>query len=322
MAKPIRIGTRNSPLALWQAQKVADELTKKDIASEFVFVRTQGDIDENSPLTSIGGVGVFTRALDQALLLHQCDIAVHSLKDLPTIPARGVDIFGYLKREDPRDVLVIGKNSPWRQDPNYPAKIGTSSNRRKGVWLSRYPHHQVVDIRGNVETRLRKVEEGQYDGTILAAAGLIRLGLTDVIHEYLDWMIPAPGQGVIAVAAREKDSHILEQVKSVYPLHDIETHINIGIERGFLHFLDGGCSAPVGAYAYFDQKNMGYICFRSQIASLKLGEPIIEVNRDIFMYSLFPEPEKTINFCKQLVAEALAQGAGPRIAEHRRSKGI
>ncbi len=191
----IRIGTRDSQLATWQATQVAEKLQKLGYDTELIFVKSEGDIDRTTPLTEMGGKGVFTKALDDAQLNNEIDIAVHSFKDLPTENPLPLKVAAILERADPRDSLVAPDGIDFLDDPDYKATIATSSNRRRAQWLNRYPQHQIVNIRGNVNTRLEKVKNKDWDGAIFAASGLLRIDLGHHISQYLDWMIPAAAQG-------------------------------------------------------------------------------------------------------------------------------
>lgn len=245
----IRIGTRDSQLATWQARQVAAKLQELGHETELVFVKSEGDRDQTTPLTEMGGKGVFTKALDEAMLNHEIDIAVHSFKDLPTENPLPLKIAAIMERADPRDTLVAPKGTDFIDDPDYKAVIATGSNRRRAQWLNRYPNHEVVNIRGNVNTRLKKVESRGWDGAIFAAAGLLRIDLGHHISRYLDWMVSAAAQGAMAVMVRESDKELNKIVKKMD--HD-ETALCTTIERDFLHDMEAGCSAPVGAYAYVE----------------------------------------------------------------------
>lgn len=246
MSKPVRIGTRDSELAVWQARQVAKQLEKLGRPAKLVFVKSEGDLDLTTPLTEMGGKGVFTKALDDALLVNRIDAAVHSFKDLPTENPLPLKVAAVMEREDPRDSLVAPKGTAFLEDETAAAVIATSSNRRRAQWLHRYPHHQITNIRGNVNTRLRKTEENQWQGTIFAAAGLKRIGLDHHISLYLDWMVPAPAQGAVAVMIREGDK---EMQKIVSSLNHPETELCTALEREVLNEMEAGCSAPVGAFA-------------------------------------------------------------------------
>ena len=245
-SRVIRIGTRDSQLATWQAEQVAGKLQELGHETEIIFVKSEGDLDLSTPLSEMGGKGVFTKALDEAQLTNNIDIAVHSFKDLPTENPLPLKVAAILDRADPRDSLVAPDGIEFLDDPDYEATIATSSNRRRAQWLNRYPHHKVVNIRGNVNTRLEKVQANDWDGAIFAAAGLLRIDLGHHISSYLDWMVSAAAQGAMAVMIREDDKELDEMVSVLN--HD-ETALCTTIERDFLHDMEAGCSAPVGAYA-------------------------------------------------------------------------
>ena len=247
MSKAVRIGTRDSELATWQAKTVAEQLQKHGVETELVFVKSEGDLDLKTPLPEMGGKGVFTKALDDALLEDRIDIAVHSYKDLPTENPLPLVVSAVLEREDPRDSLVAPKGIEFLEDESIKAVIATSSNRRKAQWLHRYPNHEITNIRGNVNTRLRKVKENGWNGAIFAAAGLKRIGLDDNISQYLDWMVPAPAQGAMAVMVRENDEKMINLTSH---LNHEKTELCTGIERELLNEMEAGCSAPVGAFAW------------------------------------------------------------------------
>lgn len=264
--QPIRIGTRESQLATWQARQVAVLLQESGHETELVFVKSEGDIDLSTPLTEMGGKGVFTKALDEAQLSGQVDIAVHSFKDLPTENPLPLRVAAIMERADPRDSLVAPDGTGFLNDPDYEATIATSSNRRRAQWLHRYPHHNIVNIRGNVNTRLEKVESNNWDGAIFAAAGLQRIDLGHHISEYLDWMVSAAAQGAMAVMIREDDQEMHDIISKLN--HD-ETALCTSIERDFLHDMEAGCSAPVGAYAFIED---GKVHFKAVALTLDGSE--------------------------------------------------
>jgi len=253
--KNIKIGTRDSELATWQAKQVAKQLEKLGHNTELIFVKSEGDLDLSTPLNEMGGKGVFTKALDDAMLKDEIDIAVHSFKDLPTENPLPLKVAAIMERADPRDTLVTSGGTDFLHDPDYHAVIATSSNRRKAQWLNRYPHHEITNIRGNVNTRLEKVQSKNWDGAIFAAAGLTRIDLGHHIDAYLDWMVPAAAQGAMAVMVREDDVAMHEIIAKLN--HD-ETALCTTIERDFLHEMEAGCSAPVGAIANIDDGNVHF----------------------------------------------------------------
>ena len=248
MNSAVTIGTRGSQLALWQASFVKQQLAHHfpDVEVNLKTIKTKGDTIQNRSLLGLGK-GVFTKEIEIALLNGEIDLAVHSLKDLPTELPQGLCIAAIPKREDPRDVLVTSTGFPL-EDLLNGAKIGTTSPRRKAQLLHLRPDLQVVDVRGNVDTRIRKLEETDLDGIILAAAGIKRLLKEEVITQYFDieQMVPAVGQGALAIEARQGDKNIENLLA---PLNDFTTVAEITAERTVLESLGGGCQLPIGAYA-------------------------------------------------------------------------
>lgn len=261
MSKLLRIGTRDSQLAVWQATRVQDLLRKTGISSELVYMKSEGDVDTVTPLYALGVTGVFTKTLDAALLNNRIDLAVHSMKDVPTQLAGGIQQAAVLPRASYKDLFVYKKDIAFLEDPDSRATIATGSVRRMAQWLHRYPFHQVENLRGNVNTRLRKVEENNWEGGIFAAAGLERIGLRPEKSIELDWMLPAPAQGAILVVCREGDAPAFEACQS---FHDEATALCTKIERDFLSTLMGGCSTPIAALAEIRE---GSLCFRGNILS-------------------------------------------------------
>lgn len=249
MQKIIRIGTRESQLALWQANKVRKELEELEYKCEIVPIKSTGDIVLDKPLYELGITGIFTKNLDIAMLNGDIDIAVHSLKDVPTVLPEGIMQGAVLKRANYNDILVLKDNEEFFGQPN--GVIATGSLRRKAQWLNRYPTHQVVGLRGNVNTRLEKLENNDWNGAVFAAAGLERLGKRPEGAINLSWMIPAPGQGAIMITCLEEDDFSKDACEQ---LNHYETQVCVGIEREFLNLLEGGCTAPIGALAYIDAK--------------------------------------------------------------------
>ncbi len=249
MKRPLRIGTRESALALWQAQQVLERLAQKGIAAELIPVSSEGDQDLVTPLYSFGVQGVFTRTLDAHLLSKRVDIAVHSMKDVPVDLPQGISQLAVLKRGDWQDILVLNEKhagKDWNELSMSPLVIATSSIRRRAQWLNRYPHHTMHDLRGNVATRLRKIGEHGWDGAIFARAGLSRIGLLPAHAFNLDWMLPAPAQGAIMVV-RRTDDH--ETARIGEWLNDRNTAICVKVERDFLRALLGGCATPISGHA-------------------------------------------------------------------------
>ena len=253
MDKTIRIGTRESQLAVWQATTVKNLLQDQGIPAELVFIKSEGDTDLKTPLYEIGVQGIFTKALDIALLNGDIDIAVHSMKDVPTLMAKGIIQAAVLPRASYKDLLVPKSNKTFDDNNTDHKLIATSSIRRKAQWLNRYPEDKLENLRGNVNTRLRKVEESDWQGAIFAAAGLERIGLRPQNAVELDWMLPAPAQGAIIVVCREEDQHALNACAS---FHDAGTALCTKIERDFLRALLGGCATPISALAEIEGEQL------------------------------------------------------------------
>lgn len=246
--KNIRIGTRESQLALWQANQVKDLLAQNGYPAELVLIKSEGDIDLKTPLYEIGVQGIFTKTLDIALLNGHIDIAVHSMKDVPTQPAKGLVPASVLPRGSWKDILVTREPGIAGDIPTDHTQlvIATSSIRRKAQWLNRYPGTEIDNLRGNVNTRLKKLAESNWYGAIFAAAGLERINLRPPNATDLDWMLPAPAQGAIMVVCREEDTAMYHACRS---FHDDTTAICTQVERDFLRGLMGGCSTPISALA-------------------------------------------------------------------------
>ena len=244
----MRIGTRASELALRQARLVEFALRARGVVPEVVTFKTTGDKKLDEPLSAIGAKGLFTHEIEVALTKGKIDCAVHSLKDLPTDLPDELEIVAQLRREDPRDVLVVNRQTGAEGLDDLPAgsRVGTSSLRRRAQLLAKRPDLEVVELRGNVPTRLNKVEKGTVHAAVLAAAGLIRLQVQQRITMFLEppeWL-PAPGQGAIAIQARREDSRLYDLLR---PLDDATTSIATRAERAFLAALEGGCQVPIGA---------------------------------------------------------------------------
>jgi hydroxymethylbilane synthase len=289
----LRIGTRDSQLAVWQATLVQNLLKENGINSELVYIKSEGDIDTVTPLYALGVTGIFTKTLDAALLSKRIDIAVHSMKDVPTQLAVGIQQAAVLKRASHKDILVFhpdlaerntphevtfghftqsgGKTNdyswklPLHPHPHNPGQledvvIATSSIRRIAQWLHQYPQHKIENLRGNVNTRLRKLKESKWHGAIFAAAGLERINLRPEHSIDLDWMLPAPSQGAIMVVCREGDNAAFDACQ---PFNDEDTALCTKIEKDFLRILMGGCSTPISGLAVKKRKYLefsGNIC--------------------------------------------------------------
>lgn len=259
MKECIRIGTRDSSLALWQANLVKKQLENLGYKTELKPVKSTGDLNLDQPLYEMGITGIFTKTLDIAMIKDEIDIAVHSMKDVPTALPQGIIQTAVLPRANAQDILV-------HKGLDFDSKkgvIATGSLRRKAQWLHQYPYHQIVNLRGNVNTRLEKLANNDWHGAIFAAAGLERIDLKPDEFVNLDWMIPAPAQGAMLVVAREDKEFAIEATQQ---LNDKKTATCVQIERDFLRTLEGGCTAPIGAYAKF--KNEHEIEFIGALFSL------------------------------------------------------
>lgn len=263
----IKIGTRDSTLAVWQATLVQSLLAKNKVASELVYIKSDGDVDTTTPLYEIGVQGIFTRSLDKALINKRIDIGVHSLKDVPTNMAEGIQQAAVLKRASFKDILVYKKDNLSTASASLnltnekPLIIATSSTRRKAQWLHRFPNHRIENLRGNVNTRLRKINEHNWNGAIFAAAGLERIGLRPENSMDLDWMLPSPAQGAITIVCRNADHFPFE---ACHALNDKNTQLCTKVERDFLRALLGGCSTPISALAIIEN---GMIIFKGNVCS-------------------------------------------------------
>ncbi len=256
----IRIGTRDSQLAIWQANQVHAFLAERQIDSELVFVKSHGEADLQTPLYEMGVTGIFTKTLDMAVLNEQVDLAVHSLKDVPTRLAKGLRIIAIPERASPYDLLIHKGKIPTADEP---FKLATGSLRRKAQWLNRFPSHRIESLRGNVNTRLSKLHDSKdLQATILAEAGLNRLQLAVQYSIKLAWMLPAPGQGALAVVAKEERED-LQHVCQAF--NHSETEIAVKMERQFLRTLQGGCSTPIGGHALVQGSK---IRFKGNVLSL------------------------------------------------------
>ena len=246
--KVIRIGTRDSELALWQAHTVEKKLNDLGYKTEIIAVKSQGDILLDKPLYELGITGIFTKTLDIAMINGQVDIAVHSMKDVPTALPIGIVQAAVLERANTLDILVHKGNLDFLDTTG---TIATGSLRRQAMWLHKYPTHTVVDLRGNVNTRMQKLSDNPWNGAVFAAAGLERINLKPTDFIDLDWMIPAPAQGAMVIVAMANDPYTIDAVSQ---LNDVETEICTYIERQFLKKLEGGCTAPIGALATYCEK--------------------------------------------------------------------
>ncbi len=317
MGKLIRIGTRESQLAVWQATKVQQLLLENNFHSTLVFIKSEGDIDLQTPLYEMGIQGIFTRSLDMALLNNTIDIAVHSMKDVPTQMAKGTVQAAVLERASCKDVLVYKEssmvNDQWSMinennsaldnpfsNPQSSFTFASSSIRRKAQWLNRYPHHIIENLRGNVNTRLKKVAESKWHGAIFAAAGIERIGVRPSNSIDLDWMLPAPAQGAIMVVAREGDDYCLNACEY---LNHSQTGICTKIERDFLRSLLGGCSTPISALAEIQED---LISFKGNILSVD-GKEKVSIEKIL--------PLQPAGLLGLTLAEEILQNGGQIIAD-------
>lgn len=288
MSKIIRIGTRDSELALWQANTVSQKLNDLGYKTEIVPVKSDGDIILDKPLYELGITGIFTKTLDVAMISGKVDIAVHSMKDVPTALPQGIVQAAVLKRANVLDLLVHKGSTDFL---NGTGTIATGSLRRKAQWLNKYPSHQVEDLRGNVNTRLQKLKDNNWNGAIFAAAGLERLSFSkgegaktlmiknerfEGVAEPLDWMIPAPAQGAMLVVAMHDDDFSLDALAH---LNDVESEITTYIERQFLRTLEGGCTAPIGAIAQYNEHD-DTLHFKGVLLSLD-GSKKFEIEKTV-----------------------------------------
>lgn len=278
MKKIIRIGTRDSELALWQANTVKSRLENLGYQTELVPVKSQGDLVLDIPLYEMGIVGVFTKTLDVAMLGGKVDIAVHSMKDVPTLLPKGIIQTAVLERATSNDILITNGEI----DYNKPCTVATGSLRRKAQWLNRYPNHEIVDLRGNVNTRLQKLKDNNWEGAIFAKAGLERIKVLPSQYTELDWMIPAPAQGAMVIVAMENDEFSIEATSK---LNHKESEICTTVEREFLRTLEGGCSAPIGAFAKIEENK---IIFKGSLFSLDGKQKLdIEKSAEVLDYKNF-----------------------------------
>jgi len=286
MKRRLKIGTRESQLAIWQASLVQTFLKENGFDSELIFIKSEGDKDLITPLYEIGVQGIFTKTLDAALLNNRIDLAVHSMKDVPTKLATGISQAAVLKRASYKDILVFkgDKNyieselnniqHPISNDQFSSLTVATSSIRRKAQWLNRYPNDKIENLRGNVNTRLKKLKENNWNGAIFAAAGLERINLRPENSIDLNWMLPAPAQGAITISCRENDNFCLSACSH---LNDKATQICTKIERDFLRTLLGGCSTPISALAVLENDK---IIFKGNVCSVE-GKEKFDITKEV-----------------------------------------
>ncbi len=299
----IRIGTRKSPLAMWQAHLVADAIHQTKIETEIIPISSEGDLNLIQPIYELGISGVFTRSLDIALLNHKIDIAVHSLKDVPTLLPENIVLQGFMKRGNPHDILVYKSDSIFDKEKR---TIATGSLRRKAFWLNRYPNDTIENLRGNVQLRIQKLMDSDWDGAIFAFAGLDRSEILNELdqkglkYKVLEWMTPAPSQGIVGITC-----------KSDFQMPDISDEnakISATVERQFLNVLEGGCTAPIGAYAEIINDT---VKFKGDILSL---DGLIHIGIE----DSFPIREFE-NKGKELAERCIAKGGRELIEEIKKS---
>ncbi|MGJ7031225.1 hydroxymethylbilane synthase [Niabella hirudinis] len=317
----IRIGTRDSQLAVWQATQVKNRLESLGTPAQLELVKSEGDLDLVTPLYAMGVQGVFTRVLDAALLNNKIDVAVHSMKDVPVQLPEGIVEAAVLERASYKDILVLNPN--WQAPDGINVEelikamaepetlnlkpetlnltIATSSVRRRAQWLNRFPGHTIENIRGNVNTRLRKLSESNWFGAIFAEAGLERIGLKPANSIPLDWMLPAPAQGAIMITARKGDAAVLRACSRI---NHTPTAYCVKAERDFLSELMGGCATPISALASIHQNSLQ---FRGSIVTPD-GTEKMEVNE---IYAI----DATAAAGKTAATKILEKGAGPLIAK-------
>ncbi len=280
MRKEIRIGTRASALALWQAEWVKAELEKKypGMTVSLTKIKTTGDKILDVPLAQVGGKGLFVKEIEEAMLAHEIDIAVHSMKDVPTLFPDGLHLSCITKREDARDALLTRNNMKFKDLPQG-ATIGTSSLRRQAQLMSVRPDFKIAQLRGNVDTRLRKLKEGQFDAIILAAAGVRRLGLAENVSEYLDPSIslPAIGQGALGIECRVDDRELNDLIAF---FNHQDTRTCVTGERALLRRLEGGCQVPIACYGRMMNNKLHLIGLVGSVDGKRIIKETIEGEAD------------------------------------------
>jgi hydroxymethylbilane synthase len=304
MNKVIKIGTRDSQLALWQAHTVQDKLQALGYSTKIVSVKSVGDLNLDTPLYELGITGVFTKTLDVAMLNNTVDIAVHSFKDVPTALPKGIVQGAVLNRASTQDILVTKQPV----DLSKPCTIATGSLRRKAQWLHRYPNHTVVNLRGNVNTRLQKLQDNPWQGAIFAKAGLERIKVLPKNYTDLHWMTPAPAQGAMVVVGLQNDLFCLQAIEK---LNHAPSQICTQIERDFLRTLEGGCTAPIGALAKIQGDT---ILFEGELFSLD-GSKKVAIEKTILPQLAFKAGEK-------IAKELLQKGADMLLKEIKKNMNV
>ncbi|ABB24286.1 MAG: hydroxymethylbilane synthase [Pelodictyon luteolum] len=312
MKKQLIIGTRSSPLALWQAEFTKAELSRHfpDLEITLKLVKTTGDVLLDSPLSKIGDMGLFTKDIEKFLIAKEIDLAVHSLKDVPTATPEGLIISAFTEREDTRDV-IISKTGAKLLDLPKNAKVATSSLRRMSQLKSLRPDFEICDIRGNLNTRFKKFDEGEFDAMMLAYAGVYRLNFSDRISEILphEIMLPAVGQGALGIETRVDDEQTREIVKV---MNHSTTEYCCKAERALLRHLQGGCQIPIGAYASFKNGTLHLLAFVGST------DGTIGIRDEITKTGL-TSPSQAEEAGIELAKELLKQGAEKILSEIRKS---
>ncbi|MEZ6087219.1 MAG: hydroxymethylbilane synthase [Pirellulaceae bacterium] len=302
-SRTIRLATRQSPLALWQANWVKDRLVEAGHDVELILLTTRGDVDQR-PIDGASAVGMFTKGIQQAVLNDQADVAIHSLKDLPTLATEGLSLVATPKRAPVRDCL-ISRDHIKLSDLPPDSVVGTGSRRREAQLRYMRSDLDVRPIRGNVETRLAKLDAGEYDAIVLAEAGLQRLDMNSRITEAISTrsMLPAPGQGALGIEVRSDDDFARQALSA---LNDAETHASVSAERTLMRVLEGGCLAPIGAYG------------RVIAGDMHLDAVVVSVDGTKRLYTHGKGPiEEHQALANQLAEELLQQGAAEIIQQHR-----
>ncbi|MEO5377423.1 MAG: hydroxymethylbilane synthase [Magnetococcus sp. DMHC-6] len=304
MNETIRIGTRGSALAIWQASWVKSRLESlhPGLQVELIGIKTRGDKILDVPLAKVGGKGLFVKELEESLLDLRTDLAVHSMKDVPSEFPNGLMLGAILEREDPWDVLLSVKHASLETLP-MGAKVGSSSLRRQSQLLHLRPDLEVIPLRGNVNTRIDKLEKGQFDAILLAAAGVNRLGLLQYVRQHmnLEQMVPAAGQGAVGIEVRCDDQHILNLIA---PLDHLQTRVRVLAERSFLAALEGGCQVPISSFALLKQ---GQLHLTGRVGNLDGTKQLTE--------SVFGSINAPEELGKSLAAKLLHQGADQILAQ-------
>jgi hydroxymethylbilane synthase len=311
---PLRIGTRASALALWQANRVADLIRAQPGAPpvELVHIKTEGDVRTDIPLWAAGGRAFFTKEIDRAQLEGQVDIAVHSLKDLSTLLADGLELAAVLEREDPRDALLTSHGAHLQDLPTA-ARVGTSSLRRRAFLLRARPDLTLLELRGNVPTRIERLAEGKYDAIVLATAGLLRLNLAAHIAARIESIVlpPAVSQGAIGVCARAGDEHALQWLRR---LDHSATRLAVTAERALLRRIEGGCQVPLGALATLSGNRL---TLRASVCALD-GSVSMDCDERTHLDDSPSQLAMAAALGVRVAEQLLARGAGIIIAEQRR----